>query len=311
MEKIKCNLCNDDDITLVTRGRDRLYKIDKKLFDIVKCNSCGLVYMNPQPNQEELKKYYPSDYGPYKNDGGILRYGPILGYIKNKINHIKSVLKNSKEKKEDNSKTDESVLSFLDFGSGSGAHLEKMKRLHPRWDLYGLDNNEFACANTKEKGFNVYCGDILNIDLPLDFFDRVYMGQVVEHLNDPKTTLKKVNSIMKSGGEFTLATPNVDSFAARLFGKYWFALDVPRHLFLFSPKTLSKMLRDTGFEVVSITYDKDPKNIIRSILYVFNMNVLSINPLLWHIFWYILIPISTFLSFGGKTSAMTIQAKKI
>lgn len=311
MKKIKCNLCESSDYSLFARGQDRLYKIDKTLFNIVRCNSCGLVYMNPQPNQEELKKYYPSDYGPYKNNNELLKYGPILGYIKNKFNCIKLLLKKSKKSEiESNISKDESTLSFLDFGSGSGAYLEKMRRLHPKWDLYGLDNNEFACANTKEKGFEVYCGDILDVNLPQGFFEKVYMGQVVEHLNDPKTTLQKVNSIMKSGGELILATPNVDSLAARVFGKYWFALDTPRHLFLFSPKTLSRLLQDTGFEVVDITFDREPKNIIRSILYLLNMNVVGINPILWHTFWYVLLPFSTILSLFGKTSIMTIRTKK-
>ncbi len=137
------------------------------------------------------------------------------------------------------------------------------------------------------------------------------MGQVIEHVSDPKKTIKKINAIMKKGGALTLATPNIDSFAAKLFKSYWFALEVPRHLFLFSGKTLSKILKDEGFEVLNIEYDKEPKTTIRSLDYLLGGRSVNINPISWHTLWFVLKPFSIFLSFFGKTSIMTVKARKI
>jgi 2-polyprenyl-3-methyl-5-hydroxy-6-metoxy-1,4-benzoquinol methylase len=307
MKNIKCNLCGGDDYHLLISSGDRFYKIRYPIFHIVECNICGLVYINPQPSTEELKKHYPKDYGPHQNNFILLKYNKFLSFLKKKYNSFK---KNNKNKSLPQI-TDFSTKNFLDFGCGSGAYLEKMKRLHPNWNLYGLDNSELACQNTKEKGFRVFCGDLLGVELPSNFFDEVYMGQVIEHVNDPRKTIRKLNSIMKVDGLLTMGTPNIDSLAAKTFKSYWFALEVPRHLYLFSRKTLSGILEEEGFRVAIVKYDREPKTAIRSIDYFLGGNSVNINPILWHSLWYILSPFSIFLSIFGKTSIMTVTSRKL
>lgn len=306
MININCNLCGENNYSILILSADKFYGMEMPVFSVVKCRNCGLVYINPQPTNEELRKHYPENYGPYQDNFSLLKYNKFFLFLKNKYNSFKK----QSEKKEIE-KLDLSKKTFLDFGCGSGVYLEKIRRLHPRWELYGLDNNEFACKNTKEKGFNVFCGDLLEVNINNDFFDEVYMGQVIEHVFDPRKVVKKLSLIMKKGGNLTLATPNIDSITAKLFGSFWFALEVPRHLFLFSPKTLSKILEDEGFKVMDIQFDKEPKTAIRSINYLLNKKFVNINPILWHTLWVILKPISTFLSFFGKTSIMVVRATKL
>jgi len=308
MKNIKCNLCGANDFKLLVSSGDRFYKINNPVFSIVKCNVCGLVYINPQPDQEELKKHYPESYGPYQDNFELLKYGPVLGFIKSKLNRFKIT---ARQKNSHKNSLDKEKKTFLDFGCGSGTYLEKMKKLHPGWELYGLDNSELACRNTEAKGFKVFCGDILDINMPEGFFDEVYLGQVIEHTSDPRKTAIKLSKIMKKGGTLTIITPNVESFAAKLFGRFWFALEVPRHLFLFSAKTLSKLLKESGFAVESIIYDHEPKTAIRSLSYLFWGKSVGISPIFWHTLWYLLKPASSLLALFGKTSIMTIKAKKL
>jgi hypothetical protein len=37
-----------------------------------------------------------------------------------------------------------------------------------------------------------------------------------------------------------------------MFGRFWWNLDIPRHLMFFTPETLARMLDQTGFELVSV-----------------------------------------------------------
>ena len=49
-----------------------------------------------------------------------------------------------------------------------------------------------------------------------------------------------------------LETPNVESWPARLFGPRWVTLDAPRHVNLFSKRTLRYCLEKAGFEVLML-----------------------------------------------------------
>lgn len=304
----KCNICNSSKYKILFFGNDRLHRIDKILYRVVQCQNCGLVYLNPQPEPEELERYYPRNYGPFQDDNTIFKYGRFSIMLK----RIKNWLFNKYAAKieiteKSNSVNEERIVNYLDFGCGGGSHLEKVRLKHPNWNLYGLDNNKFACELVRKKGFKVFEGDILELDLPNNFFDVINMSHIIEHVADPKGTLIKLNSIMKKGATMIISTPNFDSWAAKIFRKYWYAVESPRHLFLFSYKTLTRLLDDTNFIVKEIEYDKGPEVFIRSIYYLLGKRDLRINPVIW---WF-LKPFSYILAYFGKTSLMTIYAKKV
>jgi 2-polyprenyl-3-methyl-5-hydroxy-6-metoxy-1,4-benzoquinol methylase len=302
MKHITCNACGGNDFALVTHGRDRLHKIDERRFDVVRCRRCSLVCLNPQPEAVELEKYYPADYGPYQADNPLLSYGLVLAAVKRLFARTRPALHPPQVS------ADRTTDTYLDFGCGGGMNLEKMHRKHPYWDLYGLDMSEHACAATRAKGFTVYCGTIGQVNLPESFFNHVYMSHVIEHLNDPQAALMALRRSMKEGADITLATPNADSWAFALFRSFWLALDTPRHLFLFSPKTLTAELNAADFTVTGIEFDREPKTAIRSLAYLCFGQSTRIPALFWHVLWYLLFPISFALSRFGKTSIMTVRA---
>ena len=299
MSYIKCNICRSSKYQLLFKGKDRLHRVDNTLFNVVKCSNCGLVYLNPQPNQKELIKYYPKNYGPYKNINDV-KFGFFSRNLK-KI--IKKINQNNRRIKP----IESSAVNYLDFGCGGGINLEGVKKLHPNWNLYGLDNNEFACKKTREKGFEVFCGDILEINLPKNFFDIVNMSHVIEHLNHPRKILEKINSSIKSGGNLIVSTPNFNSLEAKLFKNYWYALDVPRHLFFFTPETIKILLSKVGFKINNVKYEIKPEIIIKSFYYIIGKEDIRVNPFNWRFFY----PVNIILSLFHKSSVMTINAKKV
>jgi hypothetical protein len=58
-----------------------------------------------------------------------------------------------------------------------------------------------------------------------------------------------MHRILKPGGLAIIRVPNLSTWDARLFGRYWVGLDAPRHLYVFSTKTLTALLDKTGFQV--------------------------------------------------------------
>ncbi|KKW07426.1 MAG: Methylase involved in ubiquinone/menaquinone biosynthesis [Parcubacteria group bacterium GW2011_GWA2_49_16] len=283
-------------------GKDRLHKVDETLFPFYRCLCCGLVSLSPQPSQEELKRYYPKEYGPYRDRSQVIRYGALPLALKR--------LCRFSAKKPHEPVTDSRDGRLLDFGCGSGAYLEQMKLLHPHWELHGFDTSEFACEQTHAKGFHVHTGDLKTDSFPEKYFDIIHLGHVIEHLPDPKATLSLLRPWLKRDSMLVLSTPNVSSLAARLFRKYWFALDAPRHLFLFSPETITQLLADTDFAVTSITCTKDMGVEVRSVNYLFNRSDMRIPFVLWHAARALLAPMGIVLAFFKKTSIMSVRARK-
>jgi len=80
------------------------------------------------------------------------------------------------------------------------------------------------------------------------------MWNVLEHLYDPSATFQEVWQILESGGFLIIRIPNPESVAAKVFGKYWAGLDLPRHLFLFRRNLLINMAEKAGFVLVDISY---------------------------------------------------------
>jgi hypothetical protein len=57
---------------------------------------------------------------------------------------------------------------------------------------------------------------------------------------------------LKPGGVFYTLMPNIDSAGARIFRSYWYPLELPRHLYHFSPATLRRVAQSAGLREVSV-----------------------------------------------------------
>ena len=80
-------------------------------------------------------------------------------------------------------------------------------------------------------------------------FDFVHMSHVLEHVTEPLATLREVARLLRPGGRVYIETPNIDSLGFRWAREYWFPLEVPRHLWLFSPRTLTRAVTSAGLSV--------------------------------------------------------------
>lgn len=310
MRHIKCNLCMYTDTKFLFFGTDRLYKTTKDNFTVVECKNCGLVYLNPQPEEKELQKFYPKFYGPYGD--GINTFKPSKAYeIIRKLKHIlksKIYLHDQKSVGRTDSKIDKSKIKFLDFGCAKGVLLETLRKVHPNWELHGLDISSYASKKASQKSFIIHCGTLASARYPNDYFDIVNASQVVEHLNDPLSTLREVNRILKPGGLFQLDIPNYASLGARLFKTYWYPLDIPRHLYFFTPHSIQSMLEKSGFSVNQFNFDYIGADTIwpHSIDYLLHGKNTGIHPVLFHL----LKPLNFIVKKMGVSDLMFIEAKK-
>jgi 2-polyprenyl-3-methyl-5-hydroxy-6-metoxy-1,4-benzoquinol methylase len=140
---------------------------------------------------------------------------------------------------------------LLDFGCGSGKFLGRMKGLG--WNVTGLDYSSNAAA-TARAAFDVpvHVGSLPHPELPDGHFDLVTSWQVVEHLDQPRVCLGAARRVLRDGGLMAVTVPNIGGTAAKWFGRYWYGLDMPRHINHFTPESIARMMEAEGFRIVRV-----------------------------------------------------------
>lgn len=256
-EYVKCNLCDSDNSSILFKGKDMVHK-KKGLFTVVKCLNCGLIYTNPRPNENIISKYYPDEYWDiYDNeDEGIdIRLKKLVHKFINKISYKMTISPQLGGK-------------ILDIGCGDGKRLLELRK--DGWDTYGVEISDLAAEYVRERyGLNVITGKVEDARFKNEIFDVIILDNVLEHLSDPKTSLIEISRILKNDGTLAIIIPNVNSFEAKQFRKYWTGWELPRHLYHFTPMSIRDLLAKTGFEVLKIDFDTNPNNILSSLKYIF------------------------------------------
>ncbi len=133
--------------------------------------------------------------------------------------------------------------SILDVGCGDGTFLRAARR--KGWKVSGTELNVALPAGA---GLQVW-SSLRDIDIR---FDCVTAWHVLEHLRDPLESVREMKRLLAPGGALILAVPDARGAQARCFGRFWFHLDVPRHLFHFHLRSLRALLEAAGFELVDV-----------------------------------------------------------
>lgn len=127
------------------------------------------------------------------------------------------------------------------------------------WKLYGVEMSASVGKVAEERsGAQVFVGHVLDASFPGDSFDAITCFDVLEHLYEPKRVMARVSEWLKPGGIFYVLVPNVDSAEGRVFGSYWHGLELPRHLFHYSPASLRFLCESAGLQEVSMETHRNP-----------------------------------------------------
>lgn len=132
----------------------------------------------------------------------------------------------------------------LDVGCGSGVFLELAREYG--WIVKGAEPDPVAREVAAERGFEVR-SSLAEWSGEAGQFDAVTLGHVIEHVHDPLSLLREIHALLRPGGMIFVETPNVDAIGHRLYGANWRGLEPPRHLVMFSSRSLRQVLRSAGF----------------------------------------------------------------
>lgn len=242
MEYVPCNFCNANDTKLLFIAKERDWGTEE-FFNIVRCNQCSLVYVNPRPDKEEIRRYYPPETWPRARGNIDLASATISGRPWQEIMKQRSaqLLKYVKKGR------------ILDIGCGDGLFLKYFKNCG--LEVHGIDFGKTASNYARDiLGLDVFTGSLEEAKYQSGSFDAVSLYAVLEHLPDPLQILREINRILKPGGILFISVPNFNSLESRIFRERWVAIKAPAHLYHFTPATLRAFLLKAGFAIVEIKY---------------------------------------------------------
>jgi SAM-dependent methyltransferase len=234
VEEVACNLCGSDNWRLWQTVPVKRFGPDGA-FNLVRCQDCGLVYVNPRPSPEEMNEYYPAAY--YENLASI-GMNMRRWYQGNKLRRLQAHRQGGR---------------LLDIGCNDGLFLYLAREAG--WQVQGVEVAGPGVTYAREVlKVDVFVGELTEANFPEQYFDVVTFWHVLEHLYDPLRELRETHSILKPDGLLVIEVPNIASLQARLFSANWAALDIPRHLYHFSPDSLQAMLERAGFTCFKLSY---------------------------------------------------------
>ncbi len=233
----QCPCCGSNNIKPQLVAKD--YTVSNQSFDIWHCHNCTLRFTQNVPDETSIGAYYQST--------NYVSHSDTQEGLINKLYHKvrKKTLIQKSELIIDASKVANGVL--LDVGSGTGAFAQTM--IEAGWKVTGLEPDDTARTVALNK-FGLQLDDPKTLfDLTENTFDAITMWHVLEHVHNLHGYLEQYQKILKPEGKLVIAVPNYTSSDATSYQEYWAAYDVPRHLYHFSPESMTKLAALKGFKI--------------------------------------------------------------
>lgn len=272
-----CPLCGSDRSTTWRVARDRLHGLSDRSFRYARCRQCDLRFLAERPTAAAAGSFYPPEYGPHQARAATppapaSALGRMIAGCRGGIAAVHQRLERLANRgfwrrywRDYAPPAPGAVL--LDFGCGSDKFLNRARKLG--WQTVGMDFSARAIEQVRAAGHRGFVvGEAAWDELGAGRVDCVRMNHVLEHLYEPRETLRRLRTLLRPGGRLHVAVPNPESLSSRLFGARWFSLDCPRHTMLFPPRRLVTLLGECGFGDVRVAHEAVAKDAVRSLGYL-------------------------------------------
>lgn len=247
MERVNCPLCGSGDFKTLFVARDHFNGAPGK-YTIARCMMCSLVMQNPRPAPEAMASLYPESYEPHRLAAGAVNMESMVDGQEPR----RALLEKFSAKGRN-----------LDVGSGDGRFILCLKRAG--WDVEGCEFVGRMAEYQRGLGLSVKTGDLLTAGYATGEFDSVTFWAVLEHLYNPVETLLETSRILKPGGVAIISLPNFNSVERMAFGEYWFPLQLPHHLYFFTPRTIKRTVEKAGMKLEKTFFSTTATGVLNSV----------------------------------------------
>ncbi len=224
-----------------------------KEHQVLCCLNCGIEFLSPQLNDEELKKLYSENYyrawgiqGEEENEG--IKKMKIETFLL-RLSQIKKYITTGR---------------ILDVGCATGYFLDAA--LKNGFEPYGVELSDYSSAIAKKKfgASSIFQGTLEQCAFSTNSFDVIAMSDLIEHVRAPIETLSKAATLLKDDGIIMIMTPDTKTISNNLMGKRWTHYKL-EHFFYFSNSSIHYLAAQCGLKVVH--YEKSKKALTISYLH--------------------------------------------
>ncbi|WP_264531777.1 class I SAM-dependent methyltransferase [Flavobacterium sp. N502540] len=203
------------------------HSVSKEIFDLYYDETLDMLITSPQPDLENLGRYYESEDYISHTDNKRSLFEKAYHFVKSIALKNKLNLINGEQSPKGR---------ILDIGAGTGDFLLTAK--NDGWETVGVEPSERAKNIAIEKGISFVNG----IDaLENNSFDVITMWHVLEHVPNLELQIQELKRLLKPTGTLIVAVPNFKSFDAKYYNEFWAAYDVPIHFWHFSKKAIQSL----------------------------------------------------------------------
>jgi ubiquinone/menaquinone biosynthesis C-methylase UbiE len=237
---VSCQLCASD--SPIPLYKISGFKRDPRVFMVVKCGACSLVYINPRYSEKDNINLYKAS---YYTDQVVDLSGNVRSFFDDRESKI-----NDHQIECNHLKNYKTGGKILDFGSGPGFFLGA---LEGSWEKYAVDISDFSINNIQDPAVNKFKGTLFEARFKDNYFDAIYIGHTLDRLTKVKETLTELKRILNPSGVILIVSPNIESLCAKVFRENYRLL-YANHLVYFSPQILEEFCSQSGFRIASIRY---------------------------------------------------------
>ena len=226
-ESAPCQVCDsiDHDHFIQTNG-----------MNLLRCRSCGTVFMDPMPDPATLENLYSDAY-----DGATKGY---FAKVESKLRRSRGRVRQLRRYVKDG--------RFLDVGTNGGF---MAKAAHDAgFEVWGIEPDPVSVAYAQENYpeinfFQGFIQDFVKTELGKVPFDVVYCSEVLEHVPDANSFVAAISRATKPGGVLYLTTPDISHHRVPANILAWDSFFPPSHCIYFTPESLTQLLSRHKFTV--------------------------------------------------------------
>jgi 2-polyprenyl-3-methyl-5-hydroxy-6-metoxy-1,4-benzoquinol methylase len=226
------------------RAFDRLITGDGP-FTVTECASCQYALTVPQLSDEELARYYQTEYYETYYEHSTASGGNPLYRLRRWVRRRSAM---RRWRRPPYLLRGTTPGRMLDVGCGAGELLEHFAERG--WETYGIDPGAAAVAAAARRGARVHQGTLRDQPWQSGSFQLITFQHALEHIADPIDALRRAGALLVPGGLLIVDVPNWSCWQRRLlFRSRWVHLDLPRHLQHFSPRALDRIATELDLRV--------------------------------------------------------------
>jgi SAM-dependent methyltransferase len=237
----------------------------------VRCANCGLLYVNPRPDESSIWSCYPSGQFYAQRTSGIRSSG-LKQRVKQTIVRHEPLWNIARRLPVVGDAIAASPIAqdidgwirpgkVLDIGCGGGAFLDEMAGIG--WQTCGVEPDPEGATNAAANGHRIH--DSLRApELAASGpFDLVYLSHTLEHMHSPRAGLAVARQLTATHGWLIIEVPNPDSLVTWLFQSLSSAFNAT-HLYFFTPETLRQIVEQSGYRVCSVRLKASARQFLES-----------------------------------------------